>query len=149
MLLGHWLEMRSVRQASSALNELAKLMPDTAERLTEDGNIEEVAVSHLQAGDKVLVRPGASVPADGEIIEGRSDVNEAMITGESKPVKKQPGDAVIAGTVNGDGSLLFAAGQKSDRLLAYTIDRQTGKLTLLESREATGTPIWVMCGDVE
>ncbi|MCB9099964.1 MAG: copper-translocating P-type ATPase [Anaerolineales bacterium] len=105
MLLGHWLEMRSVRQASGALNELAKLMPDTAERLNEDGSVEEVTVSELKSDDKVLVRPGASVPADGEIIEGQSDVNEAMITGESKPVKKQPGDKVIGGTVNGDGSL--------------------------------------------
>lgn len=105
MLLGHWLEMRSVRQASGALGELAKLMPDTAERITDDGSTEEVNISNLKAADKVLVRPGASVPADGEVIEGQSDVNEAMITGESKPVKKQPGDAVIGGTVNGDGSL--------------------------------------------
>jgi Cu2+-exporting ATPase len=105
MLLGHWIEMRSVRQASSALDELAKLMPDTAERITSEGNTEEVKVTELQQGDKVLVRPGASVPADGEIIEGESEVNEAMITGESKPVKKEPGDEVIGGTVNGDGSL--------------------------------------------
>ncbi len=105
MLLGHWLEMRSVRQASGALGELAKLMPDTAERLNDDGSSAEVSVSALKTGDKVLVRPGASVPADGEILEGQSDVNEAMITGESKPVRKQPGDNVIGGTVNGDGSL--------------------------------------------
>ncbi len=105
MLLGHWLEMRSVRQASGALDELAKLMPDTAERIADDGSTQEVKVTELAAGDKVLVRPGGSVPADGEIIEGQSDVNEAMITGESKPVKKSAGDKVIAGTVNGDGSL--------------------------------------------
>jgi Cu2+-exporting ATPase len=105
MLLGHWLEMRSVRQASGALNELAKLMPDTAERIKQDGSTEEVNVSELRADDKVLVRPGASVPADGQVIEGQSDVNEAMITGESKPVKKKEGDNVIGGTVNGDGSL--------------------------------------------
>jgi Cu2+-exporting ATPase len=105
MLLGHWLEMRSVRQASGALNELAKLMPDTAELITADGNTEEVQVSQLKADDKVLVRPGATIPADGEVIEGQSDVDEALITGESKPVKKQPGDNVIAGAVNGDGSL--------------------------------------------
>ncbi len=104
MLLGHWIEMRSVRQASGALSELAKLMPDTAERLT-DGGSEEVPVSQLQAGDRVLVRPGASVPADGEIEEGQSHVNEAMITGESRPVEKQPGDRVIGGSINGDGSL--------------------------------------------
>jgi len=105
MLLGHWLEMRSVRQASGALNELAKLMPDTAERLLPDGETEEVPVSKLQNGDLVLVRPGACVPADGVVEEGRSDVNEAMITGESKPVVKEPDAQVIAGTINGDGSL--------------------------------------------
>jgi len=105
MLLGHWLEMRSVRQASGALSELAKLMPDTAERIQPDGATEMVPVSELNDGDIVLVRPGASVPADGEVSEGSSEVNEAMITGESKPVKKETGSKVIAGTVNGDGSL--------------------------------------------
>ena len=105
MLLGHWIEMRSVRQASGALSELAKLMPDTAERIRDDGTTEEVASSTLRGGDLVLVRPGASVPADGEVEEGESDVNEAMITGESKPVRKEPSDKVIAGTINGDGSL--------------------------------------------
>jgi Cu2+-exporting ATPase len=105
MLLGHWFEMRSVRQASGALNELAKLMPDTAERIRENGETEEVSVTQLQSSDLVLVRPGGSVPADGQVEQGESDVNEAMITGESKPVSKEPGDQVIAGTINGDGSL--------------------------------------------
>jgi Cu2+-exporting ATPase len=105
MLLGHWLEMRSVRQASGALNELAKLMPDTAERLRPDGSIEAVAVSDLRSGDLVLVRPGTSIPADGEVVEGSSDVNEAMLTGESRPVSKGPGAQAIAGTINGAGSL--------------------------------------------
>jgi Cu2+-exporting ATPase len=105
MLLGHWIEMRSVRQASGALNELAKLMPDTAERILPDGDTEEVPVSRLEEGDLLLVRPGASVPADGEIVEGESELNEAMITGESKPVHKEPGDQLIGGTINGDGSL--------------------------------------------
>ncbi len=105
MLLGHWIEMRSVRRASSALDELAKLMPDTAERIVEDGDTEEVPVSDLEEGDLVLVRPGASVPADGVVREGDSDVNESMITGESKPVAKEPGADVIGGTINGDGSL--------------------------------------------
>jgi Cu2+-exporting ATPase len=105
MLLGHWIEMRSVRQASGALNELAKLMPDTAERLLPDGGTEEVPVTELQQGDLVLVRPGANAPADGEVEEGESEVNEAMITGESRPVLKEPGDKVIGGTINGDGSL--------------------------------------------
>jgi Cu2+-exporting ATPase len=105
MLLGHWLEMRSVRQASGALNELAKLMPDTAERLLPDGQTETVSTSDLRVGDVLLVRPGASVPADGAVVEGESEVNEAMITGESRPVLKTNGEKVIAGTVNGDGSL--------------------------------------------
>ncbi len=105
MLLGHWIEMRSIRQASGALNELAKLMPDTAERIDEEGEITSVAVSHLKSGDLVLVRPGASIPADGEVSDGHSDVNEAMITGESRLVKKHPGERVIAGTINGSGSL--------------------------------------------
>jgi Cu2+-exporting ATPase len=105
MLLGHWIEMRSVRQASGALNELAKLMPDTAERVLPDGGTEEVPVTELHERDLVLVRPGASMPADGEIEEGESEVNESMITGESKPVLKESGDEVIGGTINGDGSL--------------------------------------------
>ena len=105
MLLGHWLEMRSVRQASGALNELAKLMPDTAERILSDDTTETVLVSTLRHGDLFLVRPGASVPADGDVIDGHSNVNEAMITGESAPVHKMAGTKVIAGTINGEGSL--------------------------------------------
>ena len=105
MLLGHWIEMRSVRQASRSLDELAKLMPDEAERLAPDGSTEVVPVSSLREGDRVLVRPGASIPADGIVRDGASSVNEAMVTGESKPVSKETGDPVIAGTINGDGSL--------------------------------------------
>ncbi len=105
MLLGHWMEMRSVRQASGALNELAKLMPDEAERILSGGGTETVKANTLNTGDHILVRPGSSVPADGEIEEGHSEVNEAMITGESKPVSKEPGAKVIGGTINGDGSL--------------------------------------------
>lgn len=110
MLLGHWIEMRSVRRASSAVDELARLMPDTAERITDDGNTEDVPVDELSEGDLVLVRPGASVPADGVVEEGDSDVEESMITGESKPVSKEPGDEVIGGTINGDGSLRVRVG---------------------------------------
>ncbi|WP_336001088.1 copper-translocating P-type ATPase [Halorientalis halophila] len=110
MLLGHWIEMRSVRRASSAVDELAKLMPDTAERITDDGDTEDVPVSELSEGDLLLVRPGASVPADGIVEEGDSDVEESMITGESKPVSKEPGDEVIGGTINGDGSLRVRVG---------------------------------------
>lgn len=105
MLLGHWLEMRSIRQASGALTELARLLPDTAERINEEGDIKALPVSALRPGDVVLVRPGTRIPADGEVIEGESSVNESMLTGESRPVKKNLGDKVIAGTVNGEGSL--------------------------------------------
>ncbi|MEX0587567.1 MAG: heavy metal translocating P-type ATPase [Patescibacteria group bacterium] len=104
MLLGHWIEMRAVSAASGALKELAKLLPDTAERLNGE-LLETVPVSDLKVGDIVLVRPGTKVPADGEIIEGESSVNESMITGESLPVSKNVGSAVIAGTVNGTGSI--------------------------------------------
>lgn len=105
MLLGHWIEMRSVRQASGALNELAKLLPDTATRLLPDGSTEDVPVTTLHSGDIVLIRPGSSVPADGLVEEGNSDVNQSMITGESLPVHKVPGDKVVAGTINGVRSL--------------------------------------------
>ncbi|PSG99533.1 MAG: copper-translocating P-type ATPase [Nanohaloarchaea archaeon SW_7_43_1] len=105
MLLGHWIEMRSVRKASGALKELEKLMPDTAEKITDNGDTEEVKVSELLEGDKVLVRPGDSIPADGEVYEGESSVDESMITGESKPLNKSEGDEIIGGTVNNEGSL--------------------------------------------
>ncbi|MGH7445186.1 MAG: HAD-IC family P-type ATPase, partial [Longimicrobiales bacterium] len=104
MLLGHWMEMRSIQQASGALNELAKLLPATAERVI-DGGTESVGIDALRAGDIVLIRPGAQVPADGLVIDGRSAVNESMITGESRPVEKADGAQVIAGTLNGAGSL--------------------------------------------
>ena len=105
MLLGHWIEMRSIVQAQGALKELAKLLPDTAMRITDQGDEEKIAVSDLKKGDLVLVRPGESIPADGVVQKGKSDLNESMITGESRPVKKVEGDEVIAGTINGEGSL--------------------------------------------
>ena len=104
MVLGHWIEMRSISQAQGALNELAELLPDTAVRLIGD-RTETVTVADLRIGDLVLVRPGATVPADGVVRDGSSDLNESMITGESRPVRKEPGGKVIAGTVNGSGSL--------------------------------------------
>ncbi len=104
MLLGHWIELNAVGRASGALAELARLLPDTAERIA-DGAIHPVPVESLNVGDLVLVRPGARVPADGVVVDGESAVDEAMITGESRPVGKRPGDAVIGGTVNGAGAL--------------------------------------------
>lgn len=103
--LGHWIEMRSIRRASGALDELARLIPSTAERLTDSGETEEILVDDLMTDDLVLIRPGAHIPADGIVQEGESDVNEAMITGESIPVRKESGDRVIGGTINQDGSL--------------------------------------------
>ncbi|PLW82529.1 copper-translocating P-type ATPase [Kineobactrum sediminis] len=105
MLLGHWIEMRSISQAQGALQELAKLLPDTALRITEGDQTEEVRADQLRSGDRILIRPGSSIPADGVIESGNSSVNEALITGESRPVKKSEGEEVIAGTTNGEGSL--------------------------------------------
>ncbi len=105
MLLGHWVEMRSVKGASRALEELVRLLPDTALRMDSQGNTQEVSVSELQRGDRVLLRPGAKVPVDGEIVEGESLFNEAMLTGESKPVSKKAGDVVIGGAINGAGAV--------------------------------------------
>jgi len=104
MLLGHWLEMASVQNAQGALKELAKLLPDEAELIVGDSS-KKVPISELKIGDLVLVRPGAQVPTDGEVVKGESDVNESMLTGESKPVKKTAKAAVIGGTINGSGSL--------------------------------------------
>ena len=104
MVLGHWIEMRSITQAQGALNELAKLLPDTATRVIGD-RTEDVPVSALHDGDLVLIRPGGRIPADGAVREGRSSVDESMLTGESKPVSKNPGDTVVAGTVNESGAL--------------------------------------------
>ena len=126
MLLGHWLEMRSIMQAQGALAELAELLPNTATRVVVDGGterVEEVPVSALLESDLVLVRPGASIPADGVVRAGSSQVNEAMVTGESRPVPKKPGDRVIAGTVNGSGSLRVEVTGTGDRTTLARIMR--------------------------
>ena len=118
MLLGHWLEMRSISQAQGALGELAKLLPDTATRLVAEGGTEraeEVSIAALRDGDVVLVRPGQSVPADGVVISGESSVNESVLTGESRPVDKAPDAKVIAGTTNGAGSLRVRVTGTGDR----------------------------------
>ncbi len=105
MLLGHWIEMKSVMGASNALEELVKLMPKEAHLLLDDGSTKEVGVDELSRDDKVLIKPGQKIPIDGKIIKGESEVNQAMITGESKPVTKSKDDKVIGGSVNGTGSL--------------------------------------------
>jgi len=105
MLLGHWLEMRSVMGASRALEELARLMPSEAHKLLPDGTYADVPLSELVVGDRVLIKPGEKVPADGEVAAGRSSVDESLLTGESIPVTKEPSSAVIGGSVNGEGAL--------------------------------------------
>lgn len=114
MLLGHWLEMASIMNAQGALQELAKLLPDEAELVAGDAT-KKVAVSALKAGDLVLVRPGSSIPVDGEVAKGESDVNESMLTGESKAVKKELKSAVIGGTVNGSGALTVRVTNTGDQ----------------------------------
>lgn len=104
MLAGHWVEMRSQMKASGALDELMKLMPDTAHRITDEGT-EEVKVSSLGSGDKVLVKPGEKIPADAIIVEGKSYIDESVISGESKPVQRKKDDKVVAGSVNGKSTL--------------------------------------------
>ena len=104
MLLGHWMEMRAIGQARGALAALAELLPDEAERVTEAG-IQTVSISELRVGDLLLVRPGGRIPADGVIVEGEGEVDEAMVTGESNPVAKGPGDRVVAGTVATDSAI--------------------------------------------
>lgn len=132
MVLGHWLEMRAISQARGALDALAALLPDTAERVTESGT-EKVALAKLRLGDVVLVRPGARVPVDGTVTEGAADVDESMITGESRAVSKGPGATVVAGTVVAGGSL---------RIRVTAIGEQTalsGIMRLVAAAQASGS----------
>jgi P-type Cu2+ transporter len=133
MLLGHWIEMRSISQAEGALRELAKLLPDTATRVVGDAT-EEVPIGALKGGDIVLVRPGAGIPADGVVHDGMSAVNESMITGESRPVEKKPADKVIAGTVNGTGSLRVEVTATGEHTALAGIMRLVGEAQRSRSR---------------
>ncbi len=108
MLLGHWIEMRSVGEASKALESLARLMPSQAHRKQDDGSIADVPIDQLQVGDVVVVKPGEKIPADASVIEGSSSVDESLLTGESLPIQKGEGDDVIGGAVNGEGSLVVS-----------------------------------------
>jgi Cu2+-exporting ATPase len=105
MLLGHWIEMRSIMGASRALEEMARLMPSEAHKIMPDGGLKDVPLEELARGDRVLVKPGEKIPADGDVVEGETSVNEAMLTGESNPVVKQVGAKVIGGAINGEGSI--------------------------------------------
>ncbi|MHA2025850.1 MAG: heavy metal translocating P-type ATPase [Candidatus Thorarchaeota archaeon] len=123
MLLGHWIEMRSVMGASRALEELVKLLPAIAHLMKPDGSIEEIPTTDLKHGDNILVKPGERVPSDGNITKGRTSMNEAMITGESKPVEKQPNDSVIGGAINGESSVVVEITKTgSETYLAQVID---------------------------
>ena len=115
MLLGHWLEMRSVMGASRALEELVRLLPDTAARIGANGAVEDVPISALLPGDRVLIRPGSKVPVDGTIVEGKSSFNEAMLTGESRPVSKEPGASAIGGAINGAGAVTIEVTATGDK----------------------------------
>ena len=123
MLLGHWIEMKSVMGASKALEALAKLMPSDAHKLLQDGSVKETPLRELAVNDKVLIKPGEKIPADGLIIDGASSVNEAMLTGESTPVTKKTGGKVIGGSINGEGSLTIEVkGTGKDSFLSQVID---------------------------
>ncbi len=123
MLLGHWIEMRSVMGASGALEALVRLLPATAHRIFENGDQEEVPISELKPGDRVLVKPGEKVPIDGIIVSGRSNFNESMLTGESRPVMRSEGQEVVGGAVNGEGSVTIEVHKTGDETyLSQVID---------------------------
>ena len=133
MILGHWLEMRAVLQSRGALNALAALLPDTAERIS-GADTKEVPLSELHVGDMVLIRPGARVPADGVVVEGVADVDESLITGESKAVSKESGATVIAGTVAGGGSLRVRVSAVGDQTALSGIMRLVASAQASASR---------------
>lgn len=114
MLLGHWIEMRSIMGASRALEELAKLMPDEAHKINYNGDVVDVKVSELKHKDKLLIKPGEKIPAGGKIYEGKTSINESMITGESKPVSKSKDDSVIGGSINSEGSIKIEVEKTGD-----------------------------------
>ncbi len=166
MLLGHWLEMRALGAASSALDALAALLPDTANKVT-DGGVVEVALADLAEGDVVLVRPGERVPADGNVVSGTADVDESMVTGESRPVTRSEGDRVIAGTVATDNALRVTVTAVGDATTLAGIQRLVAEAQASSSRAqaladraaaflfyfAAGTgiltfAIWALLGDM-
>jgi Cu2+-exporting ATPase len=168
MLLGHWQEMRALGQAQDALAALAAMLPDEAERVGPDGTVESVAIEELGRGDVVLVRSGARVPADGEIVDGSAELDESMITGESKPVPKGLGDRVVAGTVSTDSAIrvrvdavgddtalagiqrLVAEAQSSQSRAQVLADRAAALLFYVATGAAVITAVvWVLLGDTD
>ncbi|SDY75242.1 heavy metal translocating P-type ATPase [Herbiconiux ginsengi] len=152
MLLGHWIEMRSLAQTTSALDSLAALLPDEAERLDADGAATTVSPTDLRVGDLVVVRPGGRVPADGEVVEGTADVDESMITGESRPVSRGPGDHVVAGTVATDTALRIRISAVGDDTALAGIQRLVAEAQNSSSRAqriadtAAGWLFWFALG---
>ncbi len=134
MLLGHWLEMKAIGQAQGALAALAELLPDVAERVTSTDQVETVPLTELQRGDVVLVRSGARVPADGEIIDGEAELDESMVTGESRPVPKRVGDRVVAGTVTTDSAIRVRVEAVGDDTALAGIQRLVAEAQASRSR---------------
>lgn len=123
MLLGHWIEMKSVMGASAALEKLVRLMPADAHKVEEDGSTRDTPVTELRRGDRVLIKPGEKIPTDGEVVEGRTSVNESMLTGESRPVSKDMGEQVIGGAINGEGAITVRVNRTGDETyLAQVIE---------------------------
>src|SRR5438105_4614759 len=168
MVLGHWLEMKAVGQARGALEALAELLPDEAERLGADGQVEVVPLAALSPGDVVLVRPGARVPADGVIVEGEAEFDESMVTGESRPVPKASGDRVVAGTVSTDSAIRVRVEATGEDTVLAGIQRLVTQAQESRSRAqaladrfaallfyvATGSAIltfaaWALAGDMD
>ncbi|WP_414469858.1 heavy metal translocating P-type ATPase [Methanobacterium sp. ACI-7] len=153
MLIGHWLEMRSVMGASRALEELVKLMPSSAHKIVHDGHIEDVPLEDLNVGDHVLIKPGEKVPVDGQIIKGSTNIDESMLTGESQPVFKEVGGEVIGGSINGDGSItveIKKTGKNSflSQVISLVEEAQESKSRTqnLADRFATGLTIVALTG---
>ena len=165
LLLGHWIEMRSITQAYGALQALADRLPDSALRLDTDDNVKEVEARDLRVGDRVLIRPGGSIPGDGVVMSGNSAVSESLITGEARHISKQAGDKVIAGAVNGEGTLrveitgtgddtalagimrLVEEAQKSHSMIQSLADRAAYYITLITLVVAVATlVIWFATG---
>jgi Cu2+-exporting ATPase len=168
MLLGHWQEMKALGQAQDALAALAALLPDEAERVGADGEVETVGLDDLVAGDVVLVRSGGRVPADGEIVQGAAELDESMITGESRPVAKEVGDRVVAGTVSTDSAIrvridalgeettlagiqrLVAEAQRSRSRTQVLADRAAALLFSVATAAAAVTAVaWLIAGDAD
>jgi len=166
MLLGHWIEMRSVMGASQALEALVALMPAEAHRIASDGSIRDVPISSLQPGDLVLVKPGEKIPVDGTVVEGRTTVNQALLTGESRPVEKGEGANVIGGSVNGESTItvrvektgeasylaqvvqLVRAAQESRSQAQDLADRAAQALTLIALASGSATlAVWLLVGE--